>query len=124
MRRKWYLGGYRFHPLAWYLTGADGIIPGMDTTSPDLNAAVATVLNMYKTGLKVTLAELVDVTGIPKVSLQRYLSGDRVMNMAQVKAVAGALGMTPGEVYDEAERWIERQKRRDTRPADKASDAG
>jgi transcriptional regulator with XRE-family HTH domain len=84
----------------------------MDTHEVGFNAAVATVLNMEKTALKVTLVELADATGIPKVSLQRYLSGDRVMDMAQVRVIAGALGMDVPEVYAEAERRMARDERR------------
>jgi protein-disulfide isomerase-like protein with CxxC motif len=108
------LGNF-FTRSAWYLSIQGGIIPVMDTTGPEFNAAVATVLNMEKTGQKVTLEQLEEATGFKKVSLQRYLSGTRVMNMAQVRAIAAVLGMDVPEVYAEAERWLARQAARDQR---------
>lgn len=84
----------------------------MDIEKPVFNAAVATVLNMEKTALKVTLDDLVERTGMPKVSLQRYLSGERKMDMAQVRVIGAALGMDVPEVYAEAERRIQCDERR------------
>jgi cyanate lyase len=95
-----------------YPTGSAGIISGVDINEPEFNAAVATVLNMEKTGLKITLPELAEATGIPKVTLQRYLAGSRAMNMAQVRSIAAALDLTSAEVYALAEERVERERQR------------
>ncbi len=76
----------------------------MDTTSAPMNAAVAAVLRAERVVLGLSHADLEERTGIPKVSIQRYLAGTRPLTIDTVYALAGALEMSLEHVIGEAQR--------------------
>lgn len=50
-----------------------------------------------------TLEELAERSGIPMVSVQRYLKAKRGLNAETIKALAEAMGTTAGEIIEGAE---------------------
>lgn len=69
-----------------------------------MNSAVAAVLRAEIAATGMTQSELEQRSGIPIVSLQRYLAGKRPISVETLDAVAGALGMTILDVFEEVER--------------------
>lgn len=67
-----------------------------------MNSAVAAVLRAEKAAQKLTFPSIVDVTGIPLVSLKRYFAGDREITVRVLSLIAQALNMTPGEIWAKA----------------------
>lgn len=68
-----------------------------------LNAALAAVLRAERGASKaMTNKWLADKTGLTVASVQRYLAGDRHMDVNHLAAFADALGMTPAELADKA----------------------
>lgn len=58
-----------------------------------------------------TLAQLVDASGIPERSLLRYLDGERAIKLEHLEALAGALGVSPAVI-------LRRAIERNSEPAD------
>lgn len=79
-----------------------GVTTNEQQQADTMNSAVAAVLRAEKAAQKATLPTLVEVTGIPKVSLQRYFAGDREITVRVLAQLSQALGMTPGEVWAKA----------------------
>lgn len=69
-----------------------------------MNSAVAAALRAELAVAGVSQNELARQTGIPQVSLQRYLADKRPITIEVLDAVAHALGMTILQVFEEAER--------------------
>lgn len=67
-----------------------------------MNGAVAAVLRGERAASGVTLDELSGRTGIPTVSLQRYLKGKRHLDVDIVWTIAGGLELDVSEVFSRA----------------------
>lgn len=75
----------------------------MTEKKPDgLDLAVAAVLRGEKHAQRLTNQDISDRSGIPVVSVQRYLDDKRPLKVGILAALAGAVGMTPGELVDAA----------------------
>lgn len=71
-----------------------------------MNDAVAAVLRAEVAVLGLSLNELEERTGIPKVSIQRYLAGTRPITIGTVTTIADAIGMSLQQVIIEAQRRL------------------
>lgn len=78
----------------------------MDTTSAPMNAAVAATLRAERVVLGLSHADLEERTGIPKVSIQRYLAGTRPLTIDTLYVLAAALGMSLEQAIGEAQRRL------------------
>jgi transcriptional regulator with XRE-family HTH domain len=74
-----------------------------------LNGAVAAVLRGERAAAGLTLEELADRSGVPVVSLRRFLAGERAINVAVLHSVTQALGVEPSEVLEAAQTRLERR---------------
>ncbi|MGB2557785.1 helix-turn-helix domain-containing protein [Cellulosimicrobium cellulans] len=72
------------------------------TPADTMNSAIATVLRAEKAAQKLTYPNLAEATGIPAVSLKRYLAGERDITVRVLALIAQALNMTPGEIWAKA----------------------
>ena len=70
-----------------------------------LNTAVAAELTGYLKAARMTQAQLARETGISQVVLQRYLAGDRDIQVAHIAKCAAVLGFQP---YDLMFRAVNR----------------
>lgn len=76
-----------------------------------LNAAVAAVLRGELAARRdLKQDDLVRATGISKPSVQRYLAGDRHLNLTVVQLLAEALDLTVAEVFDSAAERMRRDE--------------
>lgn len=73
----------------------------------DINDAVAEQLRRERGAQRISIAELARRSGIPEVSLGRYLNGKREINIAVLANVAHALGVEPAIVFTEAQRRLD-----------------
>jgi transcriptional regulator with XRE-family HTH domain len=73
----------------------------------DINDAVAEQLRRERGAQRISIAELARRSGIPEVSLGRYLNGKREINIAVLANVAHALGVEPAVVFTEAQRRLD-----------------
>ena len=67
-------------------------------------AAVAEALRAERASAGLSIRELADRAGMVAVTLQRVLKAERDITVAQLAALAPALGMTPSTLLAEAER--------------------
>lgn len=72
--------------------------------NPDsgLNAAVAAVLRGEKYAQRLTNRQLSERSGIPEVSVQRYLDAKRDLKVDVLAALAASVGLTAGELINAA----------------------
>lgn len=73
-----------------------------------LNGAVAAELRAEKAAQNLTNQDLADRSGIPIVSVQRYLVPKRAIDLVVLEQLATAVGKTPGELVEAAERRLAR----------------
>jgi transcriptional regulator with XRE-family HTH domain len=74
----------------------------MNPHKEGLNGAVADVLRGLQSRERMTQADLAERSGIPLVSVQRYLACTRPIDLEVLAAFARALGTTPHDVTLEA----------------------
>lgn len=74
-----------------------------------MNGAVAAVLRGERAASGVTLDELSGKTGIPTVSLQRYLKGKRHLDIDVAWGIAVALDLDPSTVFAQAQDRMKRE---------------
>lgn len=79
-----------------------GVTTNEQTPADTMNSAIATVLRAEKAAQKLTYPNLAEATGIPAVSLKRYLAGERDITVRVLALIAQALNMTPGEIWAKA----------------------
>lgn len=83
----------------------------MDVSTPEdkaaFNGAVALVLMLRRAELAMTLPAVAEASGITVVSTQRFLRGDREINMGNFVALAHALDLDPADVLDAAGRQLD-----------------
>lgn len=74
----------------------------MNTQQTGLSGAVADVLKGLQNQQRLTQADLSGLTGIPVVSLQRYLAGTRSVPIDALEIIAQALGTSAQRVVLDA----------------------
>lgn len=84
-----------------------------------LNQAVADVLRGELASRRWTLEDLSAASGIPKVSVQRYVAGSRNIDVAILEALSRALEVSAADVMAAA---VERMKRTASPPRHKVDE--
>jgi transcriptional regulator with XRE-family HTH domain len=72
-----------------------------------INAALAAELRAAKAILNITQQRLSDESGIPMRTLTRVLAGDRDIDVRQLGALAGPLGVSPADLIERATKRAE-----------------
>lgn len=67
-------------------------------------AAVAAELRAERAAKKISIRELSEASGIPEVSLNRYLAGRRDIPGSVLMSIGEGLGVDPGIILDRAVR--------------------
>lgn len=81
----------------------------LSTTPADgLNGAVAAVLRGERAVAGMTIEELSERSGVPRVSVQRFLAGRRPINLDVLQSLCAGLRILPEDVVVQAR---ERQRR-------------
>lgn len=80
----------------------------MTTSSTDqFAAAVAAELRAERARLKLTIAHVVDGSGLSKSAVLHYLNGQRDIPIPALAAICRALGVSPVVIFERAEQSIE-----------------
>lgn len=79
------------------------IITHMTTYGEAFNAAVAAELRAERARTGVTLAELVEGSGIAQSSVQRYLGGKRDIPLTALYDMCTVLGIDPRVIFERAQ---------------------
>ncbi len=87
----------------WGLPLELGTMPPVTDT---FNAAVAAVLNDIYVADGSQLTRVTREAGISKMSLGRYLSGERHIRVVDLRKIAAALNAEVGDILTEAERRL------------------
>lgn len=69
--------------------------------------AAAGALRAAQARAKMTDVALAEASGVPVVTLRRYLKGTRDTPVSALFRIASALGMTPGALLDDAMKHVE-----------------
>lgn len=93
----------------------------MSPVEPDpregLNGAVADELRAMKSRRRMSNEQIAEASGIPLVSVNRYMSASRPINLATLAALTEALGSDPNEITRSA---LAEMARRNVTPDDYA----
>lgn len=100
--------GYLAYPF-WYF---EGMVNLEKPHASGLNGAIAAQLRAERVALGLSNDDLAEQTGIPVVSIQRYLAGTRKIDIGTLEAIAAALGVTATQIVRDAEARLERLRGR------------
>ncbi|MFJ4107942.1 helix-turn-helix domain-containing protein [Oerskovia enterophila] len=67
-----------------------------------MNDAVAATLRAEIAAQRLQLKDVAELAGIPDRTLNRYLKGERPINVNTLASLAAAVGLTSGEVWTKA----------------------
>jgi len=82
-------------------------------TRDPYNTAVAAALDRIYVSKGSPLAQVADAVGVSRMTIRRYLNGDRDIRVAELRAFAEALGVSIAEILREADRDVEQGGERD-----------
>jgi len=74
----------------------------VDTYGQRFSAAVAAELRAERAAQNLTIQDLVERSGLVKVTLLRYLNAQRDIPVPALFAIANGLGVSPGVLLDRA----------------------
>ena len=72
------------------------------STNDQVAAALGRIIRDTAEGKGMTITELAEKSGVHRVSIQRYIKGDREARLAELSRIAAALGVDTGEMVDRA----------------------
>ena len=72
------------------------------STNDRVAAALGQVIRDTADDKGMTITELAEKSGVHRVSIQRYIKGDREARLAELSRLADALGVDAGEMVDRA----------------------
>lgn len=72
------------------------------STNDRVAAALGQVIRDTAEDKGMTITELAEKSGVHRVSIQRYIKGDREARLAELSRLADALGVDAGEMVDRA----------------------
>lgn len=78
----------------------------MTTYGDKFNSAVAAELRAERARKGITLAKLVEGSGIAQSSVQRYLKGDRDIPIAALYDICNVLTVDPRVIFERAEQAV------------------
>jgi len=86
-------------------------IPDMNNSyGIDIQSAIADMLRAERAIQEMTLDELAEKAGMPKVTLQRYLKAQRDIPLKSLADICRALDVPMGEVIQRAEERLQAKK--------------
>ena len=71
-------------------------------TNDRIAAALGQIIRDTAEDKGVSITELSKLSGVHRVSLQRYIAGDREARLTELSRIADALGVDAGEMVDRA----------------------
>ena len=71
-------------------------------TNDRIAAALGQIIRDTADDKGMTITELAEKSGVHRVSIQRYIKGDREARLAELSRIADALGVDAGEMVDRA----------------------
>ena len=72
------------------------------STNDHVAAALGQIIRDTADDKGMTITELAEKSGVHRVSIQRYIKGDREARLAELSRIADALGVDAGEMVDRA----------------------
>ena len=72
------------------------------STNDHVAAALGQIIRDTAGDKGMTITELAEKSGVHRVSIQRYIKGDREARLAELSRIADALGVDAGEMVDRA----------------------
>jgi len=72
------------------------------STNDRVAAALGQVIRDTAEDKGMTITELAEKSGVHRVSIQRYIKGDREARLSELSRLADALGVDAGEMVDRA----------------------
>lgn len=72
------------------------------STNDLVAAALGQIIRATADAQGMTITELAAKSGVHRVSIQRYIKGDREARLAELSRIADALGVDTGEMVDRA----------------------
>ena len=72
------------------------------STNDLVAAALGRIIRDTAEDKGMTITELAEKSGVHRVSIQRYIKGDREARLAELSRIAAALGVDTGEMVDRA----------------------
>jgi len=90
-----------------YQNGYQPLLQGMYDHTVNWNEAARLALGAAKDDAALSNREISDITGIPEVSLQRYLAGTRNLTLDHFAVIARALGQDPFVLFGEVEARVQ-----------------
>ena len=72
------------------------------STNDHVAAALGQIIRDTADDKGMTITELAEKSGVHRVSIQRYIKGDREARLAELSRLADALGVDAGEMVDRA----------------------
>jgi len=99
-----------------YQIGYFRLLVGMyaqNVTASTWQAATTDVLRDMKDARGLTFDALAVLTGMPAISLKRYLTGKREVNVSDFGRIVSAMGGSPAAAFAEVERRVQGDDTRD-----------
>lgn len=84
-----------------------------ETTRDPYNTAVAAALDRIYVSKGSPLAQVAEAVGISRMTVRRYLNGERDIRVVELRGFADALGVTVAEILREADRGVKQIAERD-----------
>lgn len=72
------------------------------TTNDHIAAELGRIIRDTAEDKGMTITELAEKSGVHRVSIQRYIKGDREARLAELSRIADAFGVDAGEMVDRA----------------------
>lgn len=88
----------------------------METYGQDIQAAIADMLRAERAVQDITLDEMAERAGMPKITLHRYLKGQRDIPLKSLAQMCKALDVPIGVIIQRAEERLQAKKLGETNP--------
>ncbi|MDR0593713.1 MAG: helix-turn-helix transcriptional regulator [Bifidobacteriaceae bacterium] len=82
----------------------------MDSYGHQFNAAVAAELRAERAARQLTIRDVVSRSGLPEITVIRYLNDQRAIPVPALYAISQALGVEPGAMLDRAAIRVKAQQ--------------
>ena len=80
------------------------------TYGEDIQSAIADMLRAERAIQELTMDELAERAKMPKITLHRYMKGQRDIPLKALATICKALGVPMGEIIERAEHRLESQQ--------------
>ena len=79
------------------------MLPRMTTKDDDWAQALAATIAAARTELGLSRLAMIERTGMARSTYYRIEEGERAVSTSQLRVIARALGLTPGQLFDRAD---------------------